>query len=114
MVRRALALAALLPALAGCGRDGPEDPAIAAPGAGIPVGAVGASGVAFDAPTARPEATVAPKIKHGKPKVGIAPEDPTPDPFATPPQVEDPDVDPLPAPGLKPKPKPHSPSETTL
>jgi hypothetical protein len=111
-------LAAALLALAACGREGPEDPALITPGAGIPMGAVGATGVSFDAPTAKPEAfPTLPKTKPGKPgqpPVGLAPDDPMPpDPFESPP-----DDNPPPAPKTKPKgphgPKPHSPSETTL
>lgn len=107
-------LLAVVATLAGCAREGPEDPAVAAPGAGIPVGAIGAVGASFDAPSATPSLGPAPKSKHGKPKA--APIEPIPpDPFESPPD------DPSPAPSIVPEPTPtpkkkpkHSPSETTL
>ncbi|MFT3772058.1 MAG: hypothetical protein QM820_42165 [Minicystis sp.] len=115
MSRGKALLVALCLTLAACSREVPEDPAIASP-AGIPMGAVGASGVGFDAPTARPDPPHAPKGKPGKPKVGIEPSEPVPDPFASPPDDDDDEPAPKPAPkGKGPKsPKTHSPSETTL
>jgi hypothetical protein len=118
MSRWTLLLAALSPAcalalpLAGCGREVPDEPAIAAPGVGLPMGAIGATGVGFDAPSARPASTV----PTGKGKPGKADADPLPpDPFATPPGGDDDDPAPVPPPRGKGKgPKPHSPSETTL
>jgi hypothetical protein len=113
MARASLLVAIGALALAGCSRDVPEDPPPAAPGAGIPMGAVGAVGPSFDAPSARPEASAAPRVKAGKPPSGLAPgEALPPDPFEPP---DDGDPDPKPTP--KPKghePKAHSPSETTL
>lgn len=112
-MRCASILLAIAAAATGCSREGPEDPALAAPGAGIPVGAIGAVGASFDAPSATPSLGPAPKSKHGKPKP--APVEPVPDPFESPPD------DPAPAPSIAPgptpptkKPKYHSPSETTL
>jgi hypothetical protein len=80
-----LALAPL-PALSACNHDGPEDPAIAPSGTGIPVGAVGAVGVSFDTPSLPP----APSTLAGEalpPRRGGAtrPHRPPPDPFAEPP-----------------------------
>lgn len=109
MLRATVTLASLALALAGCSREAPDDPASAPPGAGIPMGAVGAVGASFDAPTARPNPFPRPasKRKHGKPKLGPA-DPPPPDPFASPPD------EPEPMPQPKFGPKSHSPSETTL
>ena len=104
-------LLAVVATLAGCAREGPEDPALAAPGAGIPVGAIGAVGASFDAPSATPSLGPAPKGKHGKPKAAPPVEPIPPDPFESPP--DDPSPPPSIAPGPTKKPK-HSPSETTL
>ncbi|APR77865.1 Hypothetical protein A7982_03212 [Minicystis rosea] len=116
MSRRTTLLAALVLSSAACSRDVPEDLAITGPAAGIPMGAVGASGVSFDAPTARPEVPHAPRSKPGKPKPAPAPEPELqvpPDPFAAP--SDDDDDEPAPKPIPKSKgPKTHSPSETTL
>jgi hypothetical protein len=73
--------------VAACGHDGPEDPAVAVPGEGIPMGAANAGGVAFDAPSGlpvTPHAHGAPGHK-GKPPPPVAdPDDDAPDPFADP------------------------------
>ena len=89
-----LALGLLAPTLAVCSADGPEDPAVATPGAGIPMGAIGATGVSFDAPGTRPDA---PAVKgKGKPRgtrpapLPTEPLPSTPDPFAEPPVPEGP------------------------
>jgi hypothetical protein len=115
MARAPLLVAFGFLALAGCHREAPEDAPPAAGGAGIPMGAVGAVGASFDAPSARPEAPAPPKGKPSKPPVGLGPGDPLPpDPFE-PPDDADPDPSPTPKPkGGKPGTKPHSPSETTL
>lgn len=108
----AVVLLVCLCGLAGCAREGPEDPALAGPGAGIPMGAIGATGVSFDAPSGTPSLGPAPKGKSKKP--GTAPPEPIPDPFEAP--DDEPVPPPAPGPGLKTKkpPKQHSPSETTL
>jgi hypothetical protein len=94
--------------LAGCARETPEDPALPAPGAGIPMGAVDAKGVSFDLPAGTPSLGPAPKRKHHG-KAHPAPLDPVPpDPFEAPGDEPDPPLGPAPK-----KPK-HSPSETTL
>lgn len=109
---RPLALPALaLLMLAGCSREGPEDPAMASPGAGIPMGAVGAVGASFDAPTATPVLGSPRKPKPGK-HHGVPAPEVVPDPFESPP--DDPSPPPSPKPPKKGQPKPHSPSETTL
>ena len=83
MTSRASALLILGVALVACRRDGPEDPALAAAGTGIPMGAVGAVGAGFDGPAgplvARTAAPAAPRPR--KPVRLPAP----PDPFADPP-----------------------------
>jgi hypothetical protein len=69
--------------LAGCGHEGPADPAVAVPGEGIPMGAASAVGVSFDAPAAAP---AAPPGK-AKPPPHADPDDDDevpPDPFADP------------------------------
>jgi hypothetical protein len=80
---RASALLILGVALAACRRDGPEDPALAAAGAGIPIGAVGAVGASFDGPSGPPVARMTPPAAPHprRPVKSPAP----PDPFADPP-----------------------------
>lgn len=71
----ALLLAGL--ALAACGgKPGPEDPAVAV-GTGIPMGAMSAGGVSFDAPLARAEAPA----PRGGGKLDELPKPLPPDPF---------------------------------
>jgi hypothetical protein len=66
----------------GCGHDGPEDPAVAVPGEGIPMGAASAHGVGFDPPpVTRPT-----ESGKGKPPV-MDPDETPPDPFADPPAL---------------------------
>ena len=68
--------------VAGCGHAGPEDPAIAVPGEGIPMGAAGARGVPFDQPPlTRPTGGG----KGKAPPPAADPDDAPPDPFAAPP-----------------------------
>lgn len=91
MLRAAFTLSlSALALLSGCHRDAPEDPAIAAPGAGIPMGAVGAVGASFDAqaPAAMPPIPSRKGPKSKGPKPPPLPEgEPAPiDPFATPPE----------------------------
>jgi hypothetical protein len=64
-------------ALAACGgKPGPEDPAVAA-GTGIPMGALSADGVSFDAPVERADT-----IPHVGGKIEAPPKAPAPvDPF---------------------------------
>lgn len=72
----ALAIAALT--CSGCGgRDASEEPAIAAPGGGIPSAAAGATGVSFEPPAAVAQI---PGHKKGDP----LDDDPLPDPFEPP------------------------------
>lgn len=80
-------------ALAACGgKPGPEDPAVAA-GTGIPVGALSADGVSFDAPVEHADT-----IPHLGGKIEAPPKAPPPplDPF---------DPEPTPAPIKTPKKK---------
>jgi hypothetical protein len=109
---RALHLVALgLLALAGCTSEGPEDPALATPGAGIPMGAIGAVGVGFDGAATRPDPSIVKgKIKpRGSGKAApTAPPPSTPDPFAEPPAPEPP------TPKGAPRRSPSSSKETTL
>ncbi len=81
---RACVLPILIVALAACDREGPEDAAIAVPGTGIPVGAVGAVGVGFDAPAASVEAPP-PRSPEKGPRGW--PGTLAPDPFADPPSA---------------------------
>jgi hypothetical protein len=86
----ALLLAGL--ALAACGnRSGPDDPAVAV-GTGIPVGALSAGGVSFDAPVDRADA-----LPQSGDRIETAPKPlplPTPidpfDPAPTPPPIKAP------------------------
>lgn len=90
------ALAPLLAAfaLAACGnRSGPEDPA-AAVGTGIPMGAMSAAGVSFDAPAAHPD-----PLKRGSEM------DTSPKPLPLPLPVDPFDPAPTPAPIKPPKKK---------
>ena len=83
MPGRASALVFLLVGVAACTRDGPDDPAIATPGAGIPAGAVGAVGVGFDPrPPAHTEPSLPPRKKSRGPQPLLEPL--PPDPFAEP------------------------------
>lgn len=108
MLRPVVLLAALT--FAGCSREGPDDPALPAAGAGIPMGAIGAVGASFDAPTSTPSLGPSPKRKKHHAKPHPIPLDPGPDPFEAPPDDPDPPLGPGPK---KVAPK-HSPSETTL
>ena len=78
---RAPALLFLGVALSACHPDGPEDPAIAAPGTGIPMGALGAVGVSFDAPVPTGAHTATPVAPHPrKPRSPPLPSSPFADP----------------------------------
>jgi hypothetical protein len=84
---RALALLLAGPALAACGgKSAPEDPAVAV-GTGIPMGALSAGGVSFDAPLARAE----PVPRSGSGKIEPLPKPLPLDPFEpapTPPPIK--------------------------
>lgn len=123
-VRRALVPIVLASvALAGCPREAPEDPAVPGGVAAIPAGAIGATGVAYDAPSSLAAAAPPPTGRPALP--GDDDEEHVPDPFATPPA---PSAAPsaAPPPGHTPppvtspkhpphrRPRPSSPSETTL
>jgi len=111
MDRAPVLLALGLSALAACGGEGPDDPALSTPGAGIPMGAVGAVGVALEGPTTRPDPSLA-KGKIPSRGGGHAPAPapvPSLDPFADP----DPPVE-APAPKGHAPSKSHPSTETTL
>jgi hypothetical protein len=80
---RISAIVLLVLGAAACTHDGPEDPAIATPGGGIPMGAVGAVGVSFDPmPVTRVEPSPA---RRKKPRLSQpVPDTMPPDPFADP------------------------------
>src|SRR4051794_32866501 len=105
-MRRSPALLVLL-LLAGCGRDGPDDAAIAVAGTGIPVGAIGASGVGFDAPSGAARPTPVGKSKPGTKKPRPLPEPLPADPFADPPGGAE--LTPDGGPPARPRHPPHEP-----
>lgn len=89
MLGRTSALALLtLAALPSCTHDGADDPAVSATGAGIPIGAIGAAGVSFDAPPS-PAGTEAPLGARTRPRGGprTLPAPMPLDPFADPPDT---------------------------
>jgi hypothetical protein len=84
---RLLLAASLALGAAGCSHDGPEDAAVAVPGEGIPMGAVSAGGVSFDAPASTPGLPAlhgAPAGKGKSPPPVLDPDESPPDPFADP------------------------------